>query len=72
MVDLSERSQKIKVRLLSILVTRLKFLKLWLYAQKRALKLQQSKQHEALLREQAKDRELEREKQLIARPAKRN
>nr|CAH0098963.1 unnamed protein product [Daphnia galeata] len=39
---------------------------------KRALKLQQSKQHEALLREQAKDRELEREKQLIARPAKRN
>ncbi|KAI9558510.1 hypothetical protein GHT06_015298 [Daphnia sinensis] len=51
MIDLSERSQKIK---------------------KRALKLQQSKQHEALLREQAKDRELEREKQLIARPAKRN
>ena len=36
------------------------------------MKLQQSKQHEALLREQAKDRELEREKQLIARPAKRN
>jgi len=39
---------------------------------KRALKLQQQKQQEALLKEQAKNQELEREKQLIARPAKRS
>jgi len=42
------------------------------FQQKRALKLQQQKQQEALLKEQAKNQELEREKQLIARPAKRS
>lgn len=39
---------------------------------KRALRLQQQKQQEALTREQAIDHELERERQLIARPAKRS
>ncbi len=34
--------------------------------------MEQQKQHDALNKEQTKDRELEREKKLIARPAKRN
>ncbi|KAM9481330.1 biogenesis of lysosome-related organelles complex 1 subunit 6 isoform 1-T2 [Clarias gariepinus] len=38
---------------------------------KRALKLQQQKQREALEREQQRERELERERQLTAKPAKR-
>ncbi|XP_061526895.1 biogenesis of lysosome-related organelles complex 1 subunit 6 [Phycodurus eques] len=38
---------------------------------KRALKLQQHKQKEALEREHQRDKELERERQLIAKPAKR-
>lgn len=38
---------------------------------KRALKLQQQKQKEALQREQQKEKELERERRLMAKPAKR-
>lgn len=34
--------------------------------------MEQQKQHDALVKEQFRDRELEREKQLIARPAKRS
>jgi len=44
---------------------------LWVFSQKRALKLQQQKQREALEKEQQREKELERERQLVAKPAKR-